>query len=80
MEEGICIKTMSKRPVRMKPVGMTREEFIARGKHYLQNYDYDYSNIEYIDKDTQVQVKCAKHGVFTVNPMRHLRDLKALLL
>ncbi len=51
---------------------MTKEEFVARAKHFNHNYDYDYSDIEYVDKDTPVEVRCPKHDSFKVSPMKHL--------
>ena len=53
-------------------MSMSKEEFIARARHYLHNYDYDYSNIDYQGRDVPVEVRCPKHSVFSVNPMRHL--------
>ena len=49
----------------------TNESFLekANSKH---NYLYDYSNVDYINSITKVDIICKKHGVFKQSPKMHL--------
>ena len=46
------------------------EEFIKRAKQKHGN-KYDYSLVNYINKDTKVVIKCPKHGEFKQTPHSH---------
>lgn len=50
---------------------MTTEQFIdrANAKH---DYKYDYSNSEYINRNTKINIICSKHGEFLQDPYTHL--------
>lgn len=47
-----------------------QEEFIRISKQN-HKFEYDYSNIEYVNKTTDISVYCNLHGHFSVKPWRH---------
>ena len=49
-----------------KPKKTSQEIFIEKAK--AQYPDYDYSKVEYKDRDTSVTLICPKHGVFAIRP------------
>ena len=49
----------------------TTEEFIEKAKNIHEN-KYDYSLVNYINRDTKVKIICKKHGVFEQIPHSHL--------
>jgi hypothetical protein len=51
----------------------SKEDFIygARVIHGIDRYDY--SQVDYINTDTEVTIICQKHGVFNQKPCNHLR-------
>ena len=49
-----------------KPKKTSQEIFIEKAKE--QYPDYDYSKVEYKDRDTSVTLICPKHGVFAIRP------------
>lgn len=50
---------------------LTNEEFIYKANK-IHNNKYDYSNINYIDNKTKVEIICLKHGCFEQTPASHL--------
>lgn len=50
---------------------MKKDDFISRAVLVHDN-KYDYSNIEYINNQTKVNIICKKHGVFIQRPKNHL--------
>lgn len=47
----------------------TTEQFVQEAKQ--MDYDYDYSEVSYIDKDTKVSIICKEHGRFLMRPDAH---------
>ena len=47
-------------------------EFLKRAKQKHGNF-YDYSNVDYIEQHTKVEIHCPKHGVFEQSPRAHCR-------
>jgi len=54
------------------PKKLTLQEFLDRAiaKH---GSSYDYSEVEYINSNTKVKIRCDKHGVFELEPKCHMR-------
>lgn len=52
---------------------VTTEEFIRKAKE-KHGDKYDYSKVEYIDRETPVCIICPKHGEFYVTPTNFLRS------
>lgn len=50
----------------------TLEEFIEKSKR-KHDIEYDYSNVNYIDCKTKVQIICPEHGEFLQTPDDHLQ-------
>lgn len=50
---------------------LTTEEFIARAKE-VHGDKYDYSKVEYANKDAKVTIICPEHGPFEQKPHNHL--------
>lgn len=48
------------------------KEFIEKGTQ-LHNGKYDYSNVDYINSRTKVNIICPKHGLFEQVPRSHLQ-------
>ena len=51
---------------------LTTDSFIAKAKE-VHGDTYDYSNIEYIDAKTKVEIICPEHGSFFQAPYVHLQ-------
>lgn len=51
---------------------MSYDEFIGKAKS-IYNDKYDYSDVNYVNCDTKVKIKCKTHGIFCRTPYRHLR-------
>jgi len=47
-------------------------QFIAEAT-VIHGSQYDYTKSHYINQDTQIDIVCKDHGVFTQNPRHHLR-------
>ena len=54
------------------PKRKTTEEFIAEARK-VHGDKYDYSKVEYINKNTKVCIICSKHGEFWQDPHSHLQ-------
>ena len=52
---------------------MPLNEFIKRSEEIHGEGTYDYSEVNYINKDTPVKIVCNKHGSFFQRPRVHLR-------
>ena len=56
---------------------MTREQFIEKAEKIHVNEDgttkNTYNDIVFIDRDTEVEVTCKKHGNFKIKPKEHLK-------
>lgn len=52
-------------------VALTTEEFIEKAK-LIHSDKYDYSNVEYKNVSTPVEIICKKHGSFLQKPVCHL--------
>jgi len=53
---------------------LTIDDFINRS-NIVHNYIYDYSNVDYKDNKTKVDIVCKKHGIFKQRPDSHLRGI-----
>lgn len=51
---------------------MNKNDFIKKAKEKYGDF-YDYSKVEYIDRETKVCIICPIHGVFWQTPRIHLR-------
>ena len=51
---------------------LTNEEFIEKAKKIHGNF-YDYSKVEYVNKNTKVCIICPKHGEFWQTPDNHFK-------
>ena len=49
----------------------TLDEFITQAKE-KHGDKYDYSNVEYINTNTTIQIVCKLHGIFKKSPHSHL--------
>lgn len=52
-------------------VKISQEEFIFRAK-MLYGEKYDYSQVNYVNSSTKVNIICVKHGIFLMRPNNHL--------
>ena len=50
---------------------LTKEEFIEKAKKIHKN-KYDYSNVDFVDLKTEVEIICPEHGSFKQTPHNHL--------
>jgi Zn finger protein HypA/HybF involved in hydrogenase expression len=53
-------------------MAVTQEEFIKLSKKNHSD-EYDYSKVNYINKNTKVEIICPVHGSFFVTPNNHLK-------
>jgi len=51
---------------------LTKSQFIAKARA-AHGHRYDYSQVDFVDGDTPVQIVCSEHGVFSQKPTRHHR-------
>ena len=51
---------------------ITKDEFIKRS-NIIHNHKYNYNEVEYIDRLTNVNIICPKHGRFPQTPAAHLQ-------
>ena len=52
---------------------MTREEFIsAATEMYGDKYDYAYVSEQGVEYNTNIAIKCSKHGLFYTTPYQFL--------
>lgn len=49
----------------------TKEEFLSRAKEIHGNF-YDYSQVDFINMKTPINIICPKHGLFSILPTRHI--------
>ena len=49
-----------------------KNNFITKANS-LFNYKFDYSNINYINNDTNIDIFCKEHGIFKQSPSNHLK-------
>lgn len=54
------------------PKKLTKEEFIKKANEIHKN-KFNYDEIDFIDRDTKVKIKCPIHGFFMQAPREHLR-------
>lgn len=52
---------------------LAKNNFIKRAQLIHNNFPYDYSNINFVDIHTKVQIVCKSHGSFFVTPRTHLK-------
>jgi hypothetical protein len=52
-------------------VKISQDDFILRAK-MLHGEKYDYSQVNYINSSTKVNIICAEHGIFSMKPNSHL--------
>lgn len=52
-------------------IRLTKEQFIQKAKS-IHGDKYDYSNIEYKNYETKIQITCSTHGIFYQKPGNHL--------
>jgi hypothetical protein len=50
---------------------MNTEYFIEKATK-VHNNKYDYSEVDYINDKTKVAIKCKNHGIYEMNPSKHL--------
>lgn len=50
---------------------LTKEKFIEKAKKIHKN-KYDYSNVDFVDLKTEVEIICPEHGPFMQTPHNHL--------
>ena len=50
-------------------------DFIQKANIIYENF-YDYSKVNYIDKNIKIKIICPLHGNFTQTPIRHLKGIK----
>ncbi len=62
----ICSKNIN-----VKKQKISKDEFIKRSKEKF-GQKFDYSNLDYIDYQTETELLCKLHGVFRVRPWYHL--------
>lgn len=53
---------------------LSKDEFIKRSIS-VHGYKYDYSNVNYINSYTKVEICCPDHGAFLQIPVNHMRGL-----
>lgn len=53
------------------PICNMTDKFIQKA-NIIHGNKYDYSNVVYIDKNTNVDIVCEKHGVFSQTPCNHI--------
>ena len=53
---------------------LTINEFIDRS-NIIHNFYYNYSNVEYINNKSEINIICSKHGIFNQRPDSHLRGI-----
>lgn len=58
---------------RNKHLAKTSENFIEDARKLHKDCKYDYSNVEYVNRNTLVKIICQKHGEFLQKPMDHLK-------
>lgn len=51
---------------------MTKEQFVEKAKK-VHGDKYDYSKVNFVDKNTEVCIICPKHGEFLQKPANHLK-------
>ena len=51
---------------------VTAESFIEKAKKKHSEYNYDYSEVVYVNSKTKVKIKCPIHGIFEQRPDNHL--------
>lgn len=49
----------------------SKEEFVFKS-NIIHYHKYDYSNVEYINNVTKVEIICPNHGSFWIKPIKHL--------
>lgn len=54
----------------------TAEEFIAESKEKFGSGTFGYTNVDYINSKTKVELVCKQHGSFMVRPSDHLNKLE----
>lgn len=85
--EIICIKhgSFEQTPIRHYKTGCpkcrkktiskyTTSTFIERA-NIIHNNTYDYSQVNYIDNKTKINIKCDIHGIFDIRPDDHLQKV-----
>lgn len=50
----------------------TQEDFLKKAK-ITHGDKYDYSLVDYVDRQTKIKIICQKHGIFTQIPSDHIR-------
>jgi hypothetical protein len=55
---------------------ISKEEFLRRAEK-VHGDKFDYSEIEYVDLATEIQIKCPEHGFFSQKPSKHLTSTYA---
>lgn len=63
-----CLKCQIRRP---NPKLITKEQFLEKVIK-IHNGKYDYSNINFIDLHSKIEIICNKHGSFSQSPEVHL--------
>ena len=54
------------------PKRLIAESFIEKAKKKHSEYNYDYSEVVYVNSKTKVKIKCPIHGIFEQRPDNHL--------
>ena len=56
----------------LESLRITVDEFLERAKK-VHGDKYRYTDLNYVDLDTEIRIVCPKHGVFGQRPQKHLR-------
>lgn len=57
---------------------MNTEDFISKARN-IHGDVYDYSQVNYVNLKTKIQIICPEHGLFEIIPDAHLRGHKCLM-
>src|SRR5574343_241467 len=55
----------------MKSREELKQEFIKKAK-LIHGNKYDYSDIEYLNSHTSIQLECSIHGIISIRPYAHI--------
>jgi formate dehydrogenase assembly factor FdhD len=51
---------------------MTIDEFLTKANR-VHDFNYDYTNVKFVNAQTKIDIKCNIHGIFTQLPYSHLQ-------
>lgn len=68
---GVHLKGSGCQKCAANKVSLGINEFIIKA-NLIHNYKYDYSNVNYINNNTNISIFCKDHGIFYTTPNSHL--------